>query len=107
MIAEFDRIASELDREIKTEQERAGIHDLRIHDLRRTLATHEGETGASSEVIQKTLGHEESSAATKIYDRSDRRDEVRGAMDDAIAAMLSAGKTSKRKLLAAHVGGGT
>ena len=27
MIAEFDRIAGDLDREIKTEQERAGIHD--------------------------------------------------------------------------------
>lgn len=27
MIAEFDRIAVELDREIKVEQERAGIHD--------------------------------------------------------------------------------
>lgn len=27
MIAEFDRIVSDLDREIKTEQERAGIHD--------------------------------------------------------------------------------
>ena len=27
MIAEFDRIATEHDREIKTEQERAGIHD--------------------------------------------------------------------------------
>jgi len=27
MIAEFDRIAAELDREIKSEQERAGIHD--------------------------------------------------------------------------------
>jgi flagellar FliJ protein len=27
MIAEFDRIASELDREIKVEQDRAGIHD--------------------------------------------------------------------------------
>ena len=27
MIAEFDRIATELEREIKTEQERAGIHD--------------------------------------------------------------------------------
>jgi integrase len=79
--------------------ERVGILDLRIHDLRRTLATHEGDTGASTEVIQKTLGHEESSAATKIYDRSDRRDEVRGAMDAAIAAMLAAGKTSKRKLL--------
>lgn len=27
MIAEFDRIATELDREIKAEQDRAGIHD--------------------------------------------------------------------------------
>jgi flagellar protein FliJ len=27
MIAEFDRIAAELDREIRAEQERAGIHD--------------------------------------------------------------------------------
>ncbi|MCC6888450.1 MAG: flagellar export protein FliJ [Hyphomicrobiales bacterium] len=27
MIAEFDRIASDLDREIKSEQDRAGIHD--------------------------------------------------------------------------------
>jgi flagellar protein FliJ len=27
MIAEFDRMANDLDREIKTEQERAGIHD--------------------------------------------------------------------------------
>src|ERR1044071_9056342 len=27
MIAEFDRIAGDLDREIKTEQDRAGIHD--------------------------------------------------------------------------------
>src|SRR6202161_2028549 len=27
MIAEFERIAGDLDREIKTEQERAGIHD--------------------------------------------------------------------------------
>jgi integrase len=83
-----------------------GIHDLCIHDLRRTLATHEGDTGASTEVIQKTLGHEESRAATKIYDRSDRRDEVRGAMDAAIGAMLTAGKTSKRKLLAARSGEG-
>jgi flagellar export protein FliJ len=28
MIAEFERMATDLDREIKTEQERAGIHDL-------------------------------------------------------------------------------
>jgi integrase len=81
--------------------ERSSIHDLRIHDLRRTLATVEADIGASTEAIQKTLGHEEASTATKIYDRSDRRDEVREAMDAAIGAMLAAGKISKRKLLAA------
>ena len=71
-----------------------------IHDMRKThRALSEGETGASTEVIQKTLGHEESSAATKIYDRSDRREEVRAAMDAAVSAMLTVGKTSKRKLL--------
>jgi integrase len=78
---------------------RTGIENLRIHDLRRTLATIEGETGASTEVIQKTLGHVESSVATKIYDRSDRRDEVRGEIDVAMREMLAAGKTSSRKLL--------
>jgi integrase len=78
---------------------RAGITNLRIHDLRRTLATVEGETGASTEIIQKTLGHEEASAATKIYDRSQRRDAVREAITVAEQALLSAGKTSRRKLL--------
>jgi integrase len=80
---------------------RAEIQGLTLHDLRRTLASKEGETGASTEVIQKTLGHEESSEATKIYDRSDRRDAVRDAMSAAMAAMLKAGKTTKRKLLTA------
>jgi hypothetical protein len=42
---------------------------------------------------------EESSAATKIYDRSDRRNEILAATDAAVSAMLLTGKTSKRKLL--------
>jgi integrase len=78
---------------------RAKISDLTFHDLRRTLATHEGDTGAPTELIQKTLGHSEASAATKIYDRSDRRDDVRDAMSIAVEALLVAGKTTKRKLL--------
>jgi len=84
--------------------ERTGLDDLRFHDLRRSLATFEGETGAATELIQKTLGHQQASAATKIYDRSDRRDDVRNAMDAAMRELLSAGKTSKRKLLAAPRG---
>jgi site-specific recombinase XerD len=72
--------------------------------LRRTLATEQGESGASSEVIQKTLGHTESSAATKIYDQSQRQDDVRDAMTAAMTAILTTGKTSLRKLLAAPRG---
>ena len=37
MIAEFERMATDLDREIKAEQDRAGIHDpgaFRLSDLR-------------------------------------------------------------------------
>jgi len=80
---------------------RSGISNLVIHDLRRTLATREGETGASREAITKTLGHTRDSEATKIYDRSERRAEVRKAMDIAVADILRAAKTSERKLLAA------
>jgi len=79
---------------------RAEIKDLTFHDLRRTLATQQGDTGAPVELIQKTLGHVESSEATKIYDRSERRDAVRGAMSTAIDALLADGKTSRQKLLA-------
>ena len=79
---------------------RAGIDDLHIHDLRRTVATRQGESGASTKVIQKTLGHTEDSVATRIYDRSEQRQDVRDAIDAAMTSMLTAGKTSKRKLLA-------
>jgi integrase len=83
--------------------ERAGLAeaDLRVHDLRRSLATAEGDTGASTEAIKKTLGHAEDSKATEIYDRSDRQDEVRNAMSAALRDMLAAGKVSQKKLLAA------
>jgi integrase len=83
---------------------RTGITDLTFHDLRRSLATAEGDTGAATEVIQKTLGHVENSAATKIYDRSQRRPEVRQAMKKAVRRMLRAGKVTKRELLAAPRG---
>jgi integrase len=78
---------------------RTGIGNLRIHDLRRTLATAEGDTGASTELIQRTLGHTEDSEATRIYDRSQRLDELRGAMDAGWGHLLAAAKMPRRKLL--------
>ena len=80
---------------------RTGIGNLRVHDLRRSLATAEGETGASTELIQRTLGHTDDSAATRIYDRSQRQDDVRGAQNAGFRALLAAGKMPRRKLLKA------
>jgi integrase len=46
----------------------AGIKDLHIHDLRRTLGSWMADTGAPLNVIGKALGHE-SPSATAIYAR--------------------------------------
>lgn len=46
----------------------AGVEDLRIHDLRRTLASYMAIQGASPAIIGKTLGHK-SLSSTAIYSR--------------------------------------
>jgi integrase len=48
--------------------QRAGLSGLRMHDLRRSLASFQIDTGTPLEVIQKTLGHE-SKTTTEIYAR--------------------------------------
>jgi integrase len=47
---------------------RAGIKDLRLHDLRRTFGSWQAITGTSMQIIGKSLGHK-SSSATEIYAR--------------------------------------
>lgn len=47
---------------------RAGITDLRIHDIRRTMGSYQTIAGASLAVIGKSLGHK-SQQATQIYAR--------------------------------------
>jgi integrase len=65
--------------------DRAGVPDLRMHDLRRTLGSYMADTGASLPLIGKTLGHK-SQAATAIYARL-ALDPVREAKAKAIEAM--------------------
>ncbi len=60
----------------------AGIEDLRMHDLRRTLASYMAITNHSLPIIAKALGHK-SAQATQIYSRL-TQDPVRNAMDLAI-----------------------
>jgi len=69
-------------------RERAGVDDVRIHDLRRTLGSWQAATGASLAVIGKSLGHKDVST-TAIYARLDL-DPVRRAMETATGAMLAA-----------------
>lgn len=69
--------------------ERAGISDLRIHDLRRSLGSWQATTGASLSIIGKTLAHK-SVNTTAIYARLNI-DPVRDAMNKATQAILVAG----------------
>lgn len=66
----------------------AGIEDLRLHDLRRSLGSWQAITGASETIIGKSLGHE-SIQATKIYARVDL-DSVRQSVNKATDAILAA-----------------
>ena len=74
---------------------RAGIKNLRIHDLRRTLGSFQAAGGASLSIIGKSLGHR-SAAATAVYARLDL-DPVRASVNAAGDSILAAanGETVK------------
>jgi len=66
---------------------KAELHDLRLHDLRRTLGSWQAATGANSYVIGKSLGHK-TQQATAIYARLNI-DLVRASVEKATSAMMS------------------
>ncbi len=65
---------------------KAGIKDLHIHDLRRTLGSYQATTGANSFIIGKSLGHK-SQQSTAIYARLNL-DPVRESVNKAADVML-------------------
>ena len=66
----------------------AGIDDLHIHDLRRTLGSYMAIIGISPTIIGKALGHK-SPTSTAIYARL-TQDPVRDAMEEALSSMSGA-----------------
>lgn len=68
--------------------ERAGLTDLRGHDLRRSLGSWQARDGASLVLIGRSLNHKDPSS-TKIYARLDM-DPVRQAMTRATTNMFQA-----------------
>jgi len=78
----------------KTILTNAGIKDLRIHDLRRTLGSYQTILGANAYIIGKSLGHK-SRAATDVYARLNL-DPVRESMDSAFDRMKVLGKKKEK-----------
>ena len=72
----------------------AGIENLRIHDLRRTLGSWQARTGSSLPIIGKSLNHK-THQATTIYARLDL-DPVRQSVNTATAAMMEAAGLKKK-----------
>jgi len=68
----------------------AGLSDLRMHDLRRSLGSWQAMTGASLAIVGASLGHK-SIQATQIYARL-QVDPVRESMERAQASMMSTWK---------------
>ena len=75
----------------------AGIGNLRIHDLRRTLGSWQARTGASLPIIGKSLNHK-THQATAIYARLDL-DPVRQSVNTATAAMMEAAGMKKKAVV--------
>jgi integrase len=67
----------------------AGIKDLRLHDLRRTLGSWQAISGTPLHIISKTLNHK-TAQATNIYARL-TLDPVRASMEKATQLMQSFG----------------
>lgn len=78
---------------------RAGIENLRLHDLRRTLGSMMADGGASLHVVGRALGHK-SPITTSVYARLSV-DPVRVAQDQAVKAMLAAAAPNVVPLAAA------
>lgn len=63
-----------------------GLMDLRLHDIRRTFGSWQAISGASLQIIGKSLGHK-SQHSTQVYARL-HNDPVRASMEKATEAML-------------------
>ena len=84
----------------KTILDKAGIADLRLHDLRRTMGSWQAGTGANLSVIGRSLNHK-STQTTAIYARL-WMEPVRNAMEVTTTAMLEAARIESANATRTH-----
>jgi integrase len=80
----------------------AGLIDIRLHDLRRTLGSYQTIGGTSLTIVGKTLGHK-STQATQVYARLNL-DPVRHSMEKAANLMTSTKDLPEKGILLQHKG---
>jgi integrase len=74
--------------------ERSGVTDWTVHDIRRTVATRMGDLGVQPHVIEAVLNHQRAGVAG-VYNKSPYANEVRAALvlwEDHIHALLTGGE---------------
>jgi integrase len=84
---------------------RAGLHGLRIHDLRRSLGSWMASTGASMVMTQRALGHK-TITASLIYQRL-AQDPVRAAMQRAASELIRASQKTAEVIEITEAASGT
>lgn len=77
-------------------RKRSGLHDLHIHDLRRTLGSWLTAAGAPTALTMKALGHS-TLAAAQVYQRLDL-EPVRAALNQVARAVPALPPTAMREL---------
>tara|TARA_R110000787_G_scaffold262422_9_gene368021 strand:+ start:16135 stop:17457 length:1323 start_codon:yes stop_codon:yes gene_type:complete len=86
---------------VETEAQKQNIElpkslmDIRLHDIRRTFGSYQAISGASLQIIGRSLGHK-SQQSTQVYARL-HNDPVRASIDAATAAMLSLTETKEHE----------
>ena len=71
-----------IEKRIKKVRKAIGIHDITIHDLRRTVTTYFGKLNVTQQIKKKILNHtkRKKSDVTDIYDRFEYLDQKRDAL---------------------------
>ena len=88
-ISGFAKLKSRLDRFISADGS-GSIEQWRLHDLRRTAATHMVRLGVLEEVVSKVLNHASTGVTAKVYALHRYEPEKRSALDRWAAELMRA-----------------
>ena len=74
----------------------AGIEDVRLHDLRHTVGTYAGQTGANAFLVRDKLGHKTIAMTSRYVNRdADPLRQLSDQVEGRIAAAMAGGEAAE------------